>query len=71
MNGFFVYNHEPDFKEAEQKLACWIKEGRIQIKEDVTNGFSQMPYGLQNLYAGKNQGVALCQILDDSELVFD
>ncbi len=71
MNGFFVYNHEKDFIEAEENLACWINEGHIQVKEDITNGFDQMPFGLQNLYAGKNQGVALCKILDDSELIFD
>lgn len=71
MNGFFVYNHEADFQEAEEKIARWIKDDLIKIKEDITIGFENMPYGLQNLYSGKNRGVALCKILDDSELIFD
>lgn len=71
MNGFFVYNHGDDFAEAEENLAKWISEGRIQVKEDITEGFDQMPIGLQNLYAGKNKGVALCRVLDDSKLNFD
>ena len=71
MNGFFVYNHEVDFPEAEEKIANWIKEDLIKVKEDITIGFENMPLGLQNLYAGKNKGVALCKILDDSELIFD
>ncbi|MDG1438466.1 MAG: NADP-dependent oxidoreductase, partial [Emcibacteraceae bacterium] len=71
MHGFFVYNHETDFKEAEENLARWINEGKILIEEDITDGFEQMPLGLQNLYAGKNKGVALCKILDDSEFIFD
>ena len=71
LNGFFVYNHETDFQEAEEKLAKWIIDGLIKVKEDIIVGFKNMPNGLQNLYAGKNQGVALCKILDDSELIFD
>ena len=62
MNGFFVYNFEDIFPEAEQQLATWIIEGKMAIAEDISNGFTQMPTGLAKLYSGKNQGVALCRV---------
>lgn len=62
MNGFFVYNFEPIFPEAEEQLARWILDGKMTITEDIVNGFDQMPAGLAKLYSGKNHGVALCRV---------
>jgi len=69
MNGFFVYNHENEFACAEEKLAGWILDNKLKIKEDITEGFNQMPYGLEKLYSGKNQGVALCKVRENSEFI--
>lgn len=69
MNGFFVYNHQDDFPEAESTLADWISAGKLKIMEDITEGFDQMPEGLAKLYAGKNKGVALCRVRQDHELL--
>lgn len=70
MNGFFVYNFPDIFSEAEKQLATWINEGKINVIEDITDGFEKMPEGLSKLYSGKNQGVSLCRVLDDDEFEF-
>ncbi len=69
MNGFFVYNHAEDFADAEAELANWISQGKLKIREDITEGFENMPKGLAKLYAGANKGVALCRVREDSQMI--
>ena len=62
MRGFFVYNHQDAFSEAEQAMAQWIREGKLKYTEDILEGFEQMPEGLHRLYAGKNRGKQLVRV---------
>ncbi len=62
MNGFFVYNFEHLFDEATERLAGWIREGRLKPVEDIVDGFDHMPDALARLYEGDNVGVQVCRI---------
>ncbi len=65
MHGFFVYNHEQQFAQAEADLARWILSGELTPLVDVVEGFKAMPEGLARLYAHKNIGPAYCRVQGD------
>lgn len=56
LEGFFVYDYEPMFEEAEQTMAAWIAAGELHYEEDILDGLEQMPKALIRLYEGKNVG---------------
>lgn len=63
LQGFFVYDYEPMFAEAEQKMAEWIVDGGLKYEEDTLIGLEQMPRALMRLYEGKNVGKQLVKII--------
>jgi NADPH-dependent curcumin reductase CurA len=62
MTGFFIYNYESRFAEAETAMARWIKNGLLRVTEDVMDGFENMPEALSRLYDAKNAGIQICRI---------
>lgn len=62
MGGFFVYNHLHRWQEVMDRLAGWIREGKLRPVQDVVEGFEQMPAALARLYLGKNIGVQCCEV---------
>ena len=62
MNGFFVYNFEERFDEAEERLAGWVKSGEMQPLLDIVEGFESMPQGLARLYGHQNTGTVYCPV---------
>lgn len=62
MNGFFVYNHESEFAQAEEEMANWVKSGALTPMVDIVQGFQSMPDGLARLYSGQNIGTAYCRV---------
>jgi NADPH-dependent curcumin reductase len=65
MLGFFVYNYEQEFAQAEEDLATWILSGELTALVDVVEGFEAMPEGLARLYSHKNIGPAYCRVQGD------
>ena len=59
MAGFLMsdYMHEAD--RAIARLTAWIREGRVQYREDVQNGFENIPATLLRLFSGQNVGKQL------------
>ncbi|WND03492.1 NADP-dependent oxidoreductase [Temperatibacter marinus] len=64
MQGFFVYDYEPLFAEAETVMAQWIAEGALHYREDILEGIEQMPHALMRLYEGKNIGKQIVKVYD-------
>jgi NADPH-dependent curcumin reductase CurA len=62
MQGFFVYNHIDRWTSVMDELASWILSGQLVPKNDVTQGFGNMPKALARLYTGFNQGAAICDV---------
>ncbi len=67
MHGFFIYNYEARFAEAERCLANWLLHGQLQACEDVLEGFERMPEGLMRLYDSRNIGIQICRVSDAME----
>ncbi len=62
LNGFFVYRHRHQYKEAEDRIASWIGEGVIKPLVDIEIGFERMPHALMGLYSGNNIGKKMVQV---------
>lgn len=64
MQGFFVYDFEHRFAEAEARMAAWIREGRLPYAEDILDGIEQMPTALRRLFDGANVGKQIVRVAD-------
>jgi NADPH-dependent curcumin reductase CurA len=62
LEGFFVYDYEPMFPEAEQAMAQWIADGELHYEEDTLEGLEAMPEALIRLYDGKNVGKQIVHV---------
>ena len=62
MEGFLVFDYLDRYSEGLAILGDWIKEGKLKYKEDVMEGFENMPKALLRLFEGKNFGKQLVKI---------
>jgi NADPH-dependent curcumin reductase CurA len=56
MQGFLATDFLSRFPEAEAQISRWIKEGRINYREEMHEGLEHAPGSLQRLYKGENTG---------------
>jgi NADPH-dependent curcumin reductase len=56
MQGFLATDFLERFPEAEAQISQWIKEGRINYREEMHEGLEHAPGSLQRLYRGENTG---------------
>ena len=56
MSGFIVLDYIPEYPEARRRMRKWIREGKITYKEDIQEGFENIPRTLMRLFSGQNFG---------------
>ncbi|WP_119167302.1 NADP-dependent oxidoreductase [Algihabitans albus] len=64
MTGFLVLDHFDRLEEAVTALAAWYREGRLQYREDVTEGLERAPLALMTLLDGSNRGKVLVKLAE-------
>lgn len=67
MQGFIIgqdYGHR--IHEFQDQMARWIKEGKIQYREQVTDGLENAPQALIGLLEGKNFGKVVIRVAKDN-----
>jgi len=62
MEGFIVMDFYDRRREAEDILAGWIADGRLVIREDITEGLESAPRALVGLLRGDNLGKRLVRV---------
>ena len=63
---FFVVTEWFDkWKEATFELANWIKEGKINYRETVTEGIENAPQALRDVLSGRNFGKQLIKVAEE------
>ncbi|MFK8054391.1 MAG: NADP-dependent oxidoreductase [Woeseiaceae bacterium] len=70
MRGFFVYNHQPHFAQAEDHLAALIHDGKLTALIDIADGFEQMPKALIGLYTGANVGKRVVRVNAGTDVIY-
>jgi NADPH-dependent curcumin reductase CurA len=63
--GFLVGQFRNSFQEARQRIAGWMKEGRIKYKEDVVEGLENAPRAFIGLMQGENFGKLLVKVSEE------
>lgn len=64
MKGFIVSDYAKHNKEAYVSLSQWVKEGRIQYRENVVDGFENTVEAFRGLFRGDNLGKQLVKVAD-------
>jgi NADPH-dependent curcumin reductase CurA len=59
IEGFLLSGYEREHEVALDRLAGWIESGELKYREDVQEGFENIPATLKRLFTGKNIGKQL------------
>ncbi|MEO0981283.1 MAG: NADP-dependent oxidoreductase [Pseudomonadota bacterium] len=62
MSGFIVLDYIPEYPEARRRMREWIRDGKITFKEDIQEGFDNIPTTLMRLFSGQNFGKQLLKM---------
>ncbi len=67
MEGFVVYDFKDNFAEAKQKIADWYNNGNLIYKENLIEGFENIPDAFIGLFSGENIGKQMIKVSDVAE----
>jgi NADPH-dependent curcumin reductase CurA len=62
MQGFLMHDFIPEWPQAMADLSQWLREGRIHHREDVREGFENVPTIYSALFHGGNQGTLIAML---------
>lgn len=62
MEGFLLSGYEREYDVARARLKQWIQSGQIMHREDVQEGFENIPATLMRLFSGANLGKQLLKL---------
>jgi NADPH-dependent curcumin reductase CurA len=62
MQGFLSTDFAVRYEEGVAALAGWIREGRLQYREDVLTGIEAAPASIAMLYSGENRGKLIIRL---------
>jgi NADPH-dependent curcumin reductase CurA len=64
IQGFVMMDYMAQAGKAMKELAGWVNGGEIVWREDIQEGFENIPATLQRLYTGANEGKQLLKVAD-------
>lgn len=65
VRGFIIFDHFDRFPDFVKEVGGYLREGRIQYRESITQGLENAPSAFMSLLEGGNFGKQLVQIKDD------
>ena len=63
IRGFFAWDFLPKFAEFNAIIAGWIREGKVKVVEDVSDGLESVPSAFAALFRGQNVGKKLVKLV--------
>ena len=64
LKGFIVFDYIKRYLEAYQDLSNWVRDGKIQYKNDIVPGLENASLAIKKLFSGDNNGKLIVQIAD-------
>lgn len=64
MEGFIMLDYLKRLDDFNTEFGTWFMEGKIKTREDIQQGFANIPATLARLFAGKNSGKQLLKLAD-------
>ena len=65
--GFLVFQFADKFQQAAVEMAGWIKQGKLKYREDIVEGFENLPRAFIGMLSGDNTGKRLVKVADPSK----
>ena len=62
IEGFLLSGYEKEYPQAIERMTQWIRDGRLVYREDVQEGFDNIPATLMRLFTGQNIGKQLLRL---------
>ncbi len=62
VEGFLVFQFADRFQQAAVGMARWIAEGKLKYKEDIVEGFENLPRAFIGMLHGDNLGKRLVKV---------
>lgn len=62
IEGFLLSGYEKEYPQAIERMTQWINDGRLVYREDVQEGFENIPGTLMRLFSGLNFGKQLLRL---------
>lgn len=67
MQGFIMFDYMAEIDSAMADLVQWLTDGKLQWREDIQEGFENIPSTFLRLFNGSNQGKQLLKLADPEE----
>ena len=64
MQGFIMFDYMAEIDGAMADLVQWLTDGKLQWREDIQEGFENIPSTFLRLFDGTNQGKQLLKLSD-------
>ncbi|AQX54450.1 hypothetical protein A2U94_08825 [Bacillus sp. VT 712] len=64
MKGFIVADYAERFQEEIKQLGEWVQQGKIKYRENVVEGFENVPEAFLGLFSGANLGKQLVKVAE-------
>jgi NADPH-dependent curcumin reductase CurA len=64
MEGFVVFDFQDEFESAKKQLAEWYNSGELKYKENLIEGFENIPSAFIGLFSGDNISKQMVKIAD-------
>lgn len=65
IKGFIVFDHAARTEAFLAECSGWVKEGRLEYREDIAEGLDQAPIACPRLFEGQNFGKLLVRVSND------
>jgi NADPH:quinone reductase len=64
MQGFLITDYMSRFGEALVEMSGWVREGKIKYREDIVEGFENLPRAFIGLFHGENIGKRIVKVTE-------
>jgi NADPH-dependent curcumin reductase CurA len=64
VQGFLVSDYMPRFGEGLTEMSTWLREGKLKHREDIIDGFENLPKAFIGLFHGENIGKRMVKVAD-------
>ena len=62
MEGFVVFDFKDEFAAAKRQLGQWYQQGKLKYKENLVEGFENLPLAFIGLFTGENIGKQMVKV---------
>jgi leukotriene B4 12-hydroxydehydrogenase/15-oxo-prostaglandin 13-reductase len=62
--GFLVTDYAQRFPEGMKEMSAWVRDGKIKYREDIVEGFENLPKAFIGLFHGENIGKRMVKVAE-------